>query len=58
LRSRSLLIRGLAADAEVAARRGLELVEATDLVLDHADALLTLADVLDARGVVEEAATA
>jgi hypothetical protein len=58
LRSRALLLRGSAADAEVAARRGLELVESTDLELDHADALLTLADVLDARGLGEEAMTA
>ncbi len=58
LRSRALLLRGSAADAEVAARRGLELVGSTDLVLDHADALLTLADALDVRGLKEEAATA
>jgi class 3 adenylate cyclase/tetratricopeptide (TPR) repeat protein len=57
LRSRALLLRGSAVDAEVAARRGLELVESTDLALDHADALLTLADALDARGLEEEAAT-
>jgi hypothetical protein len=59
LRSRALLLRGsAAADAEVAARRGLELVESTDLQLDHADALLTLADALEARGLGEEATTA
>jgi class 3 adenylate cyclase len=57
LRSRARLLRGSAADAEIAARRGLELVESTDLVLDHADALLTLADALDARGLREEAIT-
>ena len=58
LRSRALLLRGSPADAEVAVRRGLELAETTDLVPDHADALLTLADVLDARGLGEEAAAA
>jgi hypothetical protein len=59
LRSRALLLRGsAAADAEIAARRGLELAESTDLAHDHADALLTLADVLDARGLGEGAVTA
>ena len=58
LRSRALLLRGSAADAEVAARRGLELVWSTDLALDHADALLALADALDARGLTEEATSA
>ncbi|MGQ0668965.1 MAG: adenylate/guanylate cyclase domain-containing protein [Actinomycetota bacterium] len=58
VRARALQARGSAADAELAARRGLELVEATDLVLDHADALLTLADVLRARGLRAEAETA
>jgi class 3 adenylate cyclase/tetratricopeptide (TPR) repeat protein len=58
LRSRALLLRGSAADAEVAARRGLELAESTDLVLDHADGLLMLADVLDARDLGDDAASA
>ncbi len=58
MRSRALLIRGSAVDAETAARTGLDLVEPTDLLLDHADALLVLADALDARGLDEEAATA
>jgi tetratricopeptide (TPR) repeat protein len=58
LRSRALLLRGSAADAEVAARRGLDLVGPTDLVLDHTDALLTLAEVLDARGLADDAAAA
>jgi hypothetical protein len=58
VRARALLLRGSAADAEVAARRGLELVGATDLLLDHADALLTLGDVLEGRGLETEAATA
>jgi class 3 adenylate cyclase/tetratricopeptide (TPR) repeat protein len=58
LRSRALLIRGSAVDAEAAARRGLELVESSDLVLDHVDALLTLADAFNARGLKEEAVAA
>jgi hypothetical protein len=56
VRARALQARGSAADAEVAAKRALELVEATDLTLDHADALLTLADVLGARGLRADAA--
>ncbi len=58
LSSRALLLRGSAADAEVAARRGLELVMSSDLVLDQVDAFLTLADAFDARGLGEDAATA
>jgi len=58
LSSRALLLRGSAADAEIAARRGLELVTSSDLVLDQADAFLMLADALDARGLGEDAATA
>jgi class 3 adenylate cyclase/tetratricopeptide (TPR) repeat protein len=50
VRARAFLLRGSAADAETAARRGLELAEPTDLVSDHADALLMLADALEARG--------
>lgn len=58
VRARALLLRGDAADAEIAARRGIEIVETTDLLLDHADAMLTLAEVLEARGLHEDAATA
>jgi class 3 adenylate cyclase len=58
LRSRAFLLRGLAADAEAAARRGLELAEPTDLMSDQADALTTLADALAARGLANEAMTA
>ena len=58
LRSRAFLLRGLPADAEAAARRGVELAEPTDLVSDQADALTTLADALDARGLSDEAMTA
>ena len=54
LRARALLLRGSAADAEVAARRAVGLAESTDLVTDHADALRALADALDARDLVEE----
>ncbi len=51
-------LEGSATDAEAAARRGLELAESTDFTLDHADALLVLADALEARGLREDAATA
>ena len=55
IRSRAKLLRGSAADAEVAARRGLELAQSSDLILDHADALLTLAEIIDARGLQDDA---
>jgi tetratricopeptide (TPR) repeat protein len=58
VRARAFLLRGAASDAEAAAQRGLELARPTDLVSDHADALLTLADALAARGLSAEAATA
>ena len=58
VRARAHLIRGSAAEADVAARHGLELAETSDLVLNQADALLTLADVLDARDLGDEAAAA
>jgi hypothetical protein len=58
LRSRALLLRGLAADAEAAARRGVELADPTDLMSDQADALNTLAEALDARGLADEAMAA
>jgi tetratricopeptide (TPR) repeat protein len=57
-RSRALLLRGSAVDAEFAARRGLELVQVTDLTLDHVDALLVLARALEARDLGDEAAKA
>ena len=57
VRARAFLLRGSAPDAEAAARRGVESARRTDLVSDHADALLMLADALDARGLTEEAAT-
>ena len=58
LRAQALRMRGSPADAEKAARRGLELAAPTDLVLTHSDALLTLADVLVERGQAEEANSA
>jgi hypothetical protein len=57
VRARALQARGAAADAEVAARRGVELAAATDLALDHTDALLTLADALGARGLLAHTET-
>ncbi|MGZ4453296.1 MAG: adenylate/guanylate cyclase domain-containing protein, partial [Nocardioides sp.] len=58
LRARAQLIRGSEAEAEAAARRALELVEPTDLVTEHANALLMLADALEARGLGADAAEA
>jgi tetratricopeptide (TPR) repeat protein len=54
-RSRTHLLRGSAADAEAAARRAVELADATDLLPYSAEALLALADVLIARGRADEA---
>ncbi len=58
LRSRALNHRAAVADAEAVARHALELAESTDLVLDHADALLALADALEPQGRLEEAVAA
>ena len=58
LRSRACLLRGAAADAEAAARRGVEVAATTDNVLYHAAALTMLEEVLDARGLTAEAADA
>jgi hypothetical protein len=49
VRSRAQLLRGSAADGEAAARHGLRLAATSDLILDRATALLTLAEALDAR---------
>jgi tetratricopeptide (TPR) repeat protein len=57
LSSRALLLRGLATDAEAAARKALDLAQPTDLVSDQADALLRLAESLAARGMVDDADT-
>ena len=56
--ARAHLLRGSAVEAEVAARRALKLVEPTDLVPDHVNVLLMLADVLDARDLGGAAADA
>ena len=56
--ARAHLLRGSAVEAESAARRALKLLKSTDLVADHANALLVLADVLDARDLADDAATA
>ena len=56
--ARTHLLRGAALEAEVAARRALELVASTDLAPDHANALLVLADVLDARDLSGDATVA
>jgi hypothetical protein len=58
LRARALLMRGSTADAEDAARRALAAAEGSDLVLSNAEAHLMLADVLEARGREQDAATA
>jgi hypothetical protein len=56
--AKTQLLRGTALEAEAAARRALELLGSTDLVLDHANALLILAEVLDARDQEDDAAAA
>ena len=58
LLARAHLLRGSAPEAEAAARRALKLVEPTDMVLDHASALLMLADALNERGLRDDAAAA
>ena len=58
LLARAQLLRGSAAEAEAAARHALQLVERTDFVTDHINALLTLADVLDARDLADDAEAA
>ena len=54
----AFLLRGAAADAEVAARRGVEIASTTDNVLLQAGAFIMLAEVLDDRGLAAEAADA
>jgi class 3 adenylate cyclase len=58
IRAQALLVRGESADAEAAARGGIELAATSDLVISQAGALLMLADVLEARGLDADAATA
>ena len=55
--ARAYLLRGSPVEAEASARRALKLLESTDLIPDRVDALLVLADALDA-GDGDEAATA
>ena len=52
------LLRGSAAEAEAAARHALKLVDRTDMVTEHVNALLILAEVLDARDLGDDAAVA
>jgi class 3 adenylate cyclase/tetratricopeptide (TPR) repeat protein len=52
------LLRGSPVEAEASARQSLKLLEPTDLFSDRVNALLVLADALDARGMDEEAAVA
>jgi class 3 adenylate cyclase len=56
--ARAQLLRGSAAEAEAAARRGLKLLDPTDLRSDHANAWRILADILDARDLGADAAAA
>jgi len=56
--ARAYLLRGSAVEAEASARRALKLLESTDLIPDRVDALLVLADALDARGMGDEVSTA
>jgi class 3 adenylate cyclase len=58
MRARAQLLRGSAPDAEASARRGLALAEGSEAMLSHAEALLTLADILDARDLGGDAAAA
>ena len=58
LLARTHLVRGSAVEAETATRRALKLVEPSDMMLDHANALLLLADVLDSRDLSDDAAAA
>jgi class 3 adenylate cyclase/tetratricopeptide (TPR) repeat protein len=56
--ARARLLRGSAVEAEAAARRALKLLGPTDLVPEHANALLMLSEILDARGLGDDAAVA
>lgn len=44
------LLRGRTHEAELSARQGVEAAEGTDLLQEHAQALLALSEVLDVRG--------
>ncbi|MDQ3210646.1 MAG: hypothetical protein M3Q20_05610, partial [Actinomycetota bacterium] len=56
--ARAHLLRGSSEAAEAAVSHALKLVESTDLVPDHSNALLILADALDARDLGDDAAAA
>jgi hypothetical protein len=56
--ARAHLLRGSVVEGEAAARRALKLVVPTDFVPNHANALLMLADALDARDLGDDAAAA
>ena len=58
LLARAQLIRGSAAEAEAGTRRALKLLDPTDFVTHHTNALLLLADILDARDLGDDAAAA
>jgi hypothetical protein len=49
-RARAQLLRGRMHDAEVSARRGIEMADGSDLLQEHARALIALSEVLEARG--------
>jgi DNA-binding SARP family transcriptional activator len=57
-RAKVLARRGQSEEAEALAREGVAIIEATDYVLYHADALTDLAEVLRLQNRAEEAATA
>jgi len=56
--ARAHLLRGSAPEAEAAARRALKVVESTDMVTEHVNGLLMLAEVLDARDQGDDSAAA
>ena len=57
-RARAQLLRGRAHEAELSARRGVEAAEESDLLQEHAQALLALSEVLDARGLEADSSAA
>ena len=56
--ARAQLLRGSAPEAEAAARRALKLSKSTDCVYDQVNSLFTLADILDVRGLTNDAVAA
>jgi tetratricopeptide (TPR) repeat protein len=57
-RARAQLLRGRTHDAEISARRGIEMADASDLLQEHARALIALSEVLEARGRHDEGVAA